>query len=161
MVASAISDRARLDRLDAHPADEVGEGDLKRSWRRTPRTAAIASSACPPSGGIAHDRRQLRHGGQPGRVAEEGHRLGARSRRSAAYRLRPSTRARFSGGAALVAEHLEVPVDRPQLVTDPAEGEAQPGVRVGLVGEPAEHDGEETWRWIAARRETPRVSDSR
>ena len=42
------------------------------------------------------------------------------------------------GRRALVAEQPEVPVRRAELVADLAEGE-QPGIRIGLVGEPAEH----------------------
>ena len=42
-------------------------------------------------------------------------------------------------GRPLVAQQPQVPVRRAELVADLAEGE-QAGIRVGLVGEPAEHD---------------------
>jgi hypothetical protein len=43
------------------------------------------------------------------------------------------------GRAALIAKHPQIPRGRSQRVTDPSERQ-QPGIRVRLVGEPAEHD---------------------
>jgi hypothetical protein len=58
--------------------------------------------------------------------------------RSAAYRLRPSTCASRSAALPSSRSILRYQWIEPEVVADPAEGE-QPGVGVGLVGEPPEH----------------------
>ena len=79
-----------------------------------------------------------RAGLQPGGVAEELHAL---RRLLEQVGGEPAAGQRVGeplGRRALVAQQPEVPVRRAELVADLAEGE-QPGIRVGLVGEPAEH----------------------
>ena len=119
---------------------EVGEGapDLGRgrahrsgrrrrsrnsSWRRTARAAVIASSA------DSLRRRRRASCARPQRLARAraagppsspsmATASGARTSRSAAYRLRASTCASRSAARALVAQHLEVPVGRAELLAD-------------------------------------------
>ena len=75
---------------------------------------------------------------QAGGVAEELHALGRLLEQVGGEPAAGQGVREPLGRRPLVAQQPQVPVGRAELVADLAEGE-QPGVRVGLVGEPAEH----------------------
>ena len=114
----------------------------KSSWRRTTRAAShgvvgrvLASVRCRHRG----KEGPAAAGGQSPGVAEDGNGLGRTDEQVCGVTTSGQNVGKALGRAALVAEHPEVPGGRAQGVTDLSEGQ-QAGVRVGLVGEPAEHD---------------------
>ena len=124
------------------PAGEVGDGDPEQlratdGARRQHRGCRVVLAArCRP-----HPAQHVlaRARPEPRGVAEELHALGRLleqvGREPAAGQ---GVRQPF-GRRPLVAQQPQVPVGRAELVADLAEGE-QAGIRVGLVGEPPEHD---------------------
>ena len=131
--------------VEAEPAGEVGDGDAEQLGApdgagREHRGLGVVLAA----GGRAHPAQHVlaRARVQAAGVAEELHALGGLLEQVGGEAAAGQGVRELLGRRPLVAEQPEVPVGGPELVADPAEGE-QAGVGVGLVGEPAEHHGQQ------------------
>jgi hypothetical protein len=122
--------------------DRSATATRKSSDRRMVRAASTAACrvVLAPCGG-PHPAQDVlpRTRPQAGRVAEELHALRRLLEQVGGEAAAGQGVREPLGGRALVAQQPQVPVGGPELVADLAEGE-QTRVRVGLVGEPAEHD---------------------
>ena len=145
MSAAVRSVRAAPTLLEVELPAEVGHRDPEQLL--APDTAGglhgpVGVVLAPGRGGHPPEQVLWRPRRQAAAVTEDRHRLGG-AHEQVCRIAAPGQRVREPlGGRALVAQEAEVPVRGAEVVADLAEGQ-QTAVGVGLVGEPAEHDGQQ------------------